>query len=226
MSVEISVVLPVHNQADHIAGVVEGYLAAMGRVAQHWEIVLVPNGCSDQTPQICRDLADHHGAIRVVELPSGGWGRAVKAGIAAAEGELVCYTNAARTQPELLTLILLYAKAYPDVVVKANRRIRDNWRRRLGSVIYNLECRALFDLATWDINGTPKVFSRKHEQLLRLQREDDLIDAEFVATCSQRGYPLVEVPVLATTRHGGRSTTNLTSAVRMYVGALRLRRSL
>ena len=44
--------------------------------------------------------------------------------------------------------------------MKANRKIRDNWRRRLGSLLYNLECRALFDLANWDINGTPKVFPR------------------------------------------------------------------
>jgi hypothetical protein len=30
------------------------------------------------------------------------------------------------------------------------------------------------------------------------------------------------VPLLATQRHGGRSTTNYSSALRMYVGAYRL----
>ena len=56
--------------------------------------------------------------------------------------------------------MLLYAAAYPNVVVKANRKIREHWTRRLGSLLYNLECRALFDLSNWDVNGTPKVFPR------------------------------------------------------------------
>jgi hypothetical protein len=108
-------------------------------------------------------------------------------------------------------------------VLKANRKIRDNWRRRLGSLIYNLECRALFDLPIWDINGTPKVFPREFGALLELERDDDLIDLEFAWVCKREDYPILEVPLLATQRHGGRSTTNYGSALRMYVGAWRLK---
>jgi hypothetical protein len=154
----------------------------------------------------------------------GGGGRAVRAGLAEARGELVCYTNSARTAPEMLTLCLVYAMAYPGVVVKANRRLRESWRRRLGSLLYNLECRALFDIAVWDVNGTPKVFPRRYEQLLALEREDDLIDAEFNWICKREGYPIVEVPILGTPRLGGKSTTNVRSALRMYVGAWKLSR--
>ncbi len=222
----VSVILPVHDQADHIEGLVDGYCAALARLPADAELILVPNACRDRTPEICREAADWHAGVRVVELAPGGWGRAVKAGLSTATGDLLCYTNAARTQPEMLTLLLLYALAYPSVMVKANRRIRDSWPRRLGSVIYNLECRALFDLATWDINGTPKVFPREFDRLLRLQSDGDLIDAEAMAICGREGYPVVEVPILATARHGGRSTTNYASALRMYRGAIGLRRSL
>jgi hypothetical protein len=41
--------------------------------------------------------------------------------------------------------------------------------------------------------------------------------------CRQEDYPVLEVPLLATTRLGGRSTTNLRSALRMYRGAAALR---
>src|SRR5262249_40242750 len=119
--------------------------------------------------------------------------------------------------------LLAYNLAYPDVVVKASRKVRDNWHRRLGSLIYNLECRALFDLAVWDINGTPKVFPRSFGRLLELTRNDDLLDAEFAVRCRSEGYPIVDVPVLSTQRHGGRSTTGYASAFRMYTGALGLR---
>ena len=156
----------------------------------------------------------------------GGGGLAVKLGIEQAKGELLCYTNSARTSPQDLVLCLLYAIVYPQVVIKANRKIRDSWRRRLGSLLYNLECRTFFDLPTWDINGTPKVFPRKMVKLMSLTRDDDLIDAEFNAICRYARYPVLEVPILSTRRHGGKSTTNYLSALRMYWGAYQLWRNL
>ncbi len=220
---EISIVLPVYNQADHIGAIVEGYLCGLERLGHEHELVLVPNACRDESPAVCAALAEEHPAIRIVELERGGWGRAVKAGLEAARGELLCYTNTARTTPEMLTLMLAYAIAYPDVVLKANRKVRDSWRRRLGSVLYNLECRSLFHLPTWDVNGTPKVFPRGFERLLALERNDDLIDVELLWACHHFQYPLVEVPIRQTRRHGGRSTTGYASAVRMYMGAYLLR---
>jgi glycosyltransferase involved in cell wall biosynthesis len=185
--------------------------------------VLVTNGCTDRSPQIASELSSEHGTVRTIDIPRAGWGGAVREGLRSAEGDLLCYTNSARTTPEMLSLLLIYEAAYPKVVLKANRKIRDNWRRRLGSLIYNLECRALFDLPIWDINGTPKVFPREFDALLSLTRDDDLIDLEFAWVCKRENYPILEVPLLATQRHGGRSTTNYGSALKMYVGAWRLK---
>jgi glycosyltransferase involved in cell wall biosynthesis len=203
---------------------VEGYLAELGRLDVPTEVVLVPNACRDRSPEICRSLAERNEAVQVVELTEGGWGRAVRAGLAAARGEVLCYTNSARTQPPMLTLMLVYAAAYPGVVLKANRTIRDSFQRRVGSLLFNLECRALFDLPTMDVNGTPKVFPREFAKLLELDRDDDLIDVEFMLACRREGYPLIEVPILATERHGAESTTSYRSAVRLYTGAWRMKR--
>jgi hypothetical protein len=120
--------------------------------------------------------------------------------------------------------MILYASVHADSVVKANRKIRDSWVRRLGSLLYNLECRALFDLPYWDINGTPKVFPRGLKELTELRRDDDLIDLEFNAICRNQQYPVIEVPIFSARRHSGRSTTGMRSALRMYWGALKLRR--
>src|SRR5207245_251524 len=156
-------------------------------------------------------------------LARSGWGRAVRTGLARATGDLLCYTNWARTAPAELRLTILYAATHQGTVVKANRKIREHWSRRLGSLLYNLECRALFDLSCWDVNGTPKVFPRSCDRLLRLRRDDDLIDAEFVRTCREACYPMLAVPVSSSRRHGGKSTTNLASAFRMYWGAWAMR---
>jgi hypothetical protein len=72
------------------------------------------------------------------------------------------------------------------------------------------------------VNGTPKVFPRSDAKLLELTSNDDMIDAEFNAVCRAEDYHMLEVPIFAKGRHGGRSTTKMKSAIRMYVGAYRL----
>ena len=59
---------------------------------------------------------------------------------------------------------------------------------------------------------------------MALTRNDDLIDLEFAFTCARQHYPILEVPIVSTTRRGGKSTTNIMSAVRMYAGAISMYR--
>ena len=215
---KVSIILPVYNQEDHIGKIMEEYEEVLQRMPVDYEVVLVTNACRDRSAEICKEMGERNPRVKAVDIKEGGWGRAVRRGMKEATGELICYTNSARTSAEILSLTLLYAVSYPEVVVKANRKIRDSLRRRLGSLLYNLECRALFDLPTWDINGTPKIFPRSFTKLMELERDDDLIDAEFNMICRRENYPIIEVPVLSTRRHSGKSTTNYNSAVKMYLG--------
>lgn len=225
MSIQlISIVLPVHNQADHIENLVINYIEALKAVPTAFELILVVNNSRDNSLAICEKLEGQYSMIRVLHSEAGGWGLSVRQGLKEARGDLLCYTNSARTRPEDLLLFLLYGVANPKLVIKANRKFRDNWRRRLGSLIYNLEIRFLFDLAYWDINGTPKVFPRSCDRLLQMEENGDLIDAEFNIICSQSNYHMIEVPVVSVSRRGGTSTTNYRSAIGMYLGALRLRK--
>ena len=63
------------------------------------------------------------------------------------------------------------------------------------------------------------MFPRTFDKLLELTHADDLIDAEFGAIVARERYPVLEVPIHATQRHGGRSTTSYSSRG-MYIGAL------
>ncbi|HEY9772557.1 MAG TPA: glycosyltransferase [Planktothrix sp.] len=218
----VSVVLPVHNQADHIGQVLSDYVETLQKFLKRFELVVVLNGCSDNSKLVCEELARKNDSIVVIESAQAGWGAAVKCGLERARGEVLCYTNSARTSSDVLARSIEIAVGTPEMVVKVNRKIRENWRRRLGSLLYNLECRALFDLPTWDINGTPKVFPRSCSKLLSLRSNDDLIDAEFNMVCKQANYSIVELPAICYRRHGGKSTTNYMSALKMYVGAYRL----
>lgn len=222
----ISIVLPIYNQADHIAAIIEDYVEVLQRIPYSYELILVVNNSRDASLSICHALSEKYPFVHTLESAQGGWGLAVRMGLQAAQGDLICYTNSARTSPQDLLLLLLYAVANPNVVIKANRKIRDNWQRRLGSLLYNIEVRSLFDLPYWDINGTPKIFPRTFDKLLQLTANDDLIDAEFNVVCNRADYRMLEVPIFSARRHGGRSTTRYSSAIKMYIGAYRLWRQM
>lgn len=220
-----SVILPVYMQGDHIASVAENYALWLDRLDLDWELLLVVNGSSDDSEAQCRLAARRHKGIRVLVSKAGGWGLAVRLGIEAAKGSILCYTNSARTPPQDLCLLLMHGVLNPACAVKASRLARGPLRK-LGSWLFNLECRWLLGTKSWDVNGTPKVFARGLKPLLKLQENGDLIDAEFCALCTAKGIELLEVPLQWGARRSGSSTTGLKTARRLYGGVLRLRRSL
>ncbi|MDQ7784127.1 MAG: glycosyltransferase family 2 protein [Desulfomonilaceae bacterium] len=223
---KVSIVLPVYNQADHIEHIARSYFAALDNLKHSAEILFVVNASRDGSLERCRMLEREYESVRVLCNDQPGWGRAVRTGLAEARGEIVCYTNSARTDAYTLALHVMVAVTNPSLVIKANRRLRHPLMRRIGSVLYNVECRTLFDLPVWDVNGTPKVFGREVCRRLDLQENGDLIDLEFILRCKQLGVQILEVPIVSSVRHGGESTTNYYSALQMYWGAFRMSHSM
>jgi glycosyltransferase involved in cell wall biosynthesis len=223
----VSIVLPVYNQADHIADVVQQYEEILRRLPTRHETLLVVNGSRDASLEVCEALADTYPSVRVITSAQGGWGLAVKLGLSEARGDVLCFTNSARTSPLDLLLMLLYAVTHPNVVVTANRKNREGWQRKLGTLLYALECRFLFNLSNWDINGTPKVFPRRFDKLLSLTSDDYLIDLEFMVVCRRECYPVVKIPIFSSNRrYGGTSTTTIGVALKLYWDAYRFRREI
>jgi glycosyltransferase involved in cell wall biosynthesis len=208
----------VHDQADHIERIVTDFEAALAHLDCRHELILVSNACNDESPAICDSLACSFGEVYAINTPLSGWGRAVKLGLQKAKGSVVGYTNSARTSPDQLATLVLHSLMHRDRVVKATR-IGRGGLRKVGSSLFNWESRVLFQLASSDVNGTPKFFPRNFNHLLNLSRDDDLIDLEFLRVCRDQGYPVLEVPILAGARHGGESTTRIGTALRLYTGA-------
>src|SRR5262245_47876890 len=219
----ISLVLPCRNQADHIGAILPRYAAALETLGEPFELVVVPNACSDATPRIVEELARRDGRIRIVPNPDGGWGLSVRIGLAAALGSVLAYTNTARTDP---ALVPVFVRRFWDqggrFLVKARREARQALLREIGSWLYNLQARLCFGINGGDVNGTPKVFGRDLYRSLRLTATGDLLDLELLAGVARRGHPIVQVPVRGFHRHGGKSSTTWKSALKMYGGALGL----
>jgi hypothetical protein len=219
----VSIVVPVAGRVGdgELATVMGEYAAGLSGLPAPFEILL---GSVRHNAASCAEIAERHAAVRVYEAGAGGWGDGVRAGLAAARGEILGYANWERTSTEALVEMVGYALRNPDLVFRANRRTRDTIRQRLGSLVFNLECRALLGITTWDVNGTPKAFSRGRSKLLTLTQNDDMIDAEFALVCEQEGYAVAEIPIESSRRDGRASQPDYGAALRMYLGVIDLRR--
>jgi glycosyltransferase involved in cell wall biosynthesis len=219
----LSVVLPCRNQEDHIGAVLQRYIVPLERTGRSFELIAVPNACMDRTPEKVHEVAQREPRLRAIENPAGGWGRSVLAGLDAAHGHVLCYTNSARTDPEHVVQLLDIFLTSGPCIAKVRRVKRNAAGREIGSWLYNLEARVLFGLRSHDVNGTPKIFAAETYRQLAPTSPGDLLDLEVLARARRAGIPVVEMEVAGFSRHGGRSTTNLKSALRMYSGALALR---
>jgi glycosyltransferase involved in cell wall biosynthesis len=218
----LSLVLPCRNQGEYIGTLLQKYVPPLERTGLPFELIVVPNACTDDSEVVVGQLAQDDERVRMVALAEGGWGRAVRAGLRAAWGSILAYTNTARANPELLPEFVERYWRSRECLVKARREARQAPLRELGSGLYNFEARLCCGVHCRDVNGTPKIFSRAFYESLSLASTGDLFDLELIAAAGRRGMPIIEIPVQGFSRHGGRSSTTLWSAWKMYAGALRL----
>jgi glycosyltransferase involved in cell wall biosynthesis len=89
----ISVVIPIRNAEEHIAGQLEAI--SRQTYGGPYEVVAVDNGCSDRSLAIVEQFRDRLPALLVVKARERrGLGRARNAGAAAARGTLLAYCDA------------------------------------------------------------------------------------------------------------------------------------
>lgn len=140
----LSVVVPAYREADRISGTVSAIRVALAELDRNGdlEIVVVDDGSPDDTA----DRAEAAGADVVVRsTPNRGKGAAVRAGVLAAHGRTVAFTDADLSYaPEQLLRLLDGVEAGWDVVVGSRQHVetrtvvRAGRLREVGGRVINL----------------------------------------------------------------------------------------
>jgi glycosyltransferase involved in cell wall biosynthesis len=86
MSPSLSVVMPVHNEAEHVPGTIEALAEAVARSTFDVELVLVDDGSTDGSADIARESLGNGIQLQVVSQPNRGRFEARRAGLEAASG--------------------------------------------------------------------------------------------------------------------------------------------
>ena len=205
----LSVVVPVHNEAENIGPLVAEIRAALGgRVA--YEIVLVDDRSTDQTPERLAALAAAHGEVRVIRHErNAGQSTALVSGVRAARGPLVATLdgdgqNDPADIPALLDRYRADAGGRGAALLVAGHRTnrRDTWITRVSSRIANAVRGRLLHDRTPDTGCGLKLFPRA--LFLELPYFDHM--HRFLPALTLRaGGRVVSVPVSHRPRTRGRS---------------------
>ena len=182
---ELSVVVPVKNEAENIGPLIDEIAAALASGPVH-EIVYVDDGSDDATPDRLAEAAGRHPQLRVVRhRRSCGQSAAVRSGIFAARAPLIATLDGdGQNDPaDIPSLLDAYAgagaglepvAAVGSVAMIAGRRAkrRDTWVRRASSRLANGTRNWMLGDHTPDSGCGLKVFSR--EVFLRLPYFDHM----------------------------------------------------
>ena len=243
----LSLVVPAYNEAARIGATVReatAYLAARPYPA---ELIVVDDGSADRTAELARAAAAGAGVpVRVVAIPHGGKGAALRAGMAAATGEQVAFSDADLATPLPYLEALRAAVAGGCAVAIGSRegagarRVGEPAYRHLMGRVFNGVVRAVVLPGIQDTQCGFKLFERGAAEAIldraRLYREPGAVvtgprvsafDVELLVVARRLGLRVCPVPVVWTYGpgskvHPARDTwNNLRDVFRVWLYARR-----
>jgi len=137
----LSCIVPCYNEAANLDTLLLRLLDAVSALVDDWEIILVDDGSSDDTPQLLARWSRYQG-VRSIQL-SRNFGKeaALSAGLQAARGDVVVMLDAdLQHEPELIAEMLRKWREGADMVyaVRLNRKDEKAYKRLGARLFYNL----------------------------------------------------------------------------------------
>lgn len=194
---KLSVVIPAYNERKTIASVFDRVRSTGLPV----EIVVVDDGSTDGTRELLKDMGPKIDKLVLMER-NGGKGAALKAGFAAATGEVLVIQDAdleydPADYHEMLKPILV---ADADLVLGSRmngakpQRAYYFWHY-VGNHLITLVARVLYNTTLSDIYTCYKMFKREQLEGLVVHSNGFEFDAEFLAKLLKRNLVVYEVPI-------------------------------
>lgn len=239
----LTVVLPAYNEEARIGPALDelfGYLRRRVRVGREGapgagllpdriDVLVVDDGSTDRTAAIVRERPEADGRadglrLDLLTVPHAGKGAAVRAGMLAANGDVVVFSDAdMATPPDQLPLLVdqlervevaLGSRIQPDG--SDMRRSQPLYRRLLGRFFHRLA-------SVWVVGPVQdtqcgfKGFQRAvaHDLFRRQKVTSIVFDVELIHLARRRGYRIAVVPIRWSDRRGSRMRPGFGLALRV-----------
>jgi len=203
----VSIIIPAYNEEERIEPTIKSYLSYyQSKYPNNFEILVVLNGCKDNTLGVVKKYADEHDEIRYLNYPEPiGKGGAIAKGFKYATGEFVGYTDAdMSTRPEIMHRLLRVIEELPDVEcvigsreLKNSKVVGKGLNRKIMSKGFNLGVNLLFNLGIKDTQCGAKLLRRNIIQkiLPYLTVTNMAFDVNLLVDVKRADGDIIEVPI-------------------------------
>lgn len=206
----LSLVIPCYNEAANLPLLVARCTEVFRD--ESYEVVLVDNGSTDDSPAVLARLLEGQSIIRSVRVEvNQGYGFGILSGLKAAGGEVLAWTHAdMQTDPADALRGLDIFRQHPGerLFVKGRR-----YGRPIGDVAFtagmSLFETALFMRPMWDINAQPTMFPRALFESWTDPPSDFSLDLFAYESALRQGYRVHRFPVAFGKRAHGHSHWNI-----------------
>jgi glycosyltransferase involved in cell wall biosynthesis len=215
-TLEVSVIVPLFNEADNIGALYQTLRQAMVLTGRTWEVIFIDDGSTDTTYSLLRDLHYQDAHVRVLRLRRNfGQTAAMSAGFDAARGSVVvCMDGDLQNDPSDIELLLKTLDDDDYDVVSGWRVNRQEgfWLRRLPSRVANWLISKITGVHLHDYGCTLKAYRAPMIKELKLYGE---MHRFIPALIGGNGARITEIPVQHHPRRHGYSKYGLSRTVRV-----------
>lgn len=201
----ISLIIPAYNESTRIRRTLDQYVKDF--YPGNKEIVVVPNGCTDNTLEVVQQAQKELGSEIVIHnLKEGGKGLAVQEGFKIAKGELVGFVDAdgatSPTEYKKLVEAILHDKydgAIASRWLKGAKVVgRTSPLRTVVSQGFHIINKLLFWLPVRDTQCGAKIFKNEviKEVIPKLRVKNMAFDVELLLVAKKSGFRYKEVPTV------------------------------
>lgn len=205
----LSLVLPCFNEQESLTPLVEKAAALLPELSDEHEIIIVNDGSRDGTRDTALALAARFPAVQVVDIPHGGYGAALDAGLAKARFDWVACMDA-DGQYDLDDLPRLLALTGAQACVLGFREPRaETGLRRANQFLLKVWAYVLLGIP-WEVKDIGCGFRLLSRGVLAdarpLRARGAIASAELVRAVLRFGLPVAQAPVRHLPRQHGRAT--------------------
>jgi len=193
----ISLVIPMFNEEANIEHALAYAVDALGQHARAYEIIIVDDASTDESPELVRRAIHGNPRIRLIRHDFNlKLGASLRTGFAAAQNDLILYMDADLPfDPDVLGRAIRAMNVTRADVISGYRfdRTTEGFKRTLLTIVYNWMIRLLFNIYVRDINFSFKLMKREVLQAIELKSEGSLIDAELIVKARNHGFFIQQI---------------------------------
>jgi glycosyltransferase involved in cell wall biosynthesis len=202
---KLSIIFPAYNEEKRILPILENYyLFFKDKLENNFEMIIIPNNCSDNTAKIVSKFCYDNGEAIFFEIKGySGKGGAVMKGFELAKGNLIGFVDADKSiNPK--EFFKLYKNIKNNDGIIASRKIKGakiiperTFTKKFSSFVFALLVKILFNLGYKDTQCGAKIFKKKLAKYFvkNLREKGWIFDIDLLNLSRKKGYKIKEFPI-------------------------------